>query len=205
MHAGHYISGAGHVGLIAWLLLGGLLAPEPEPFQVTEVSVISGAEFEALMAAQRPPASLNEVVQPAAPEAPAEAPEVAATPDEAITQPAPVLTESPTNDPAPEVVEQALPPETQVEDRPPALEEPPGDVAVLVPEVAPTAVPRPVERIAPEPVAQPAPDARPDPVPQEAVSPEAEGETARSGPRVLRVALRGDCGRRRTGEGAASH
>ncbi|NNE53021.1 MAG: energy transducer TonB, partial [Sulfitobacter sp.] len=176
MHAGHYISGAGHVGLIAWLLLGGLLTREPVPFEVTEVSVISGAEFEALMAAQRPPASVSEVAQPVAPDAPTAAPEVSATQDETITQPPPVQTESPASDPAPEVAEQALPPETQVDDTPPALEEPVGDVAVLVPDVAPTAVPRPVERIAPEPVAQPAPDATPDPVQEEAVSPEAGEE-----------------------------
>ena len=71
--------------------------------------------------------------------------------------------------------DQELPPETQVEDTPPDLSEPVGDVAVLVPEVSPEAAPRPVERVAPEPVAQPDPEVTPDPVEQQAVVPDAEG------------------------------
>lgn len=167
MHTGHYISGAGHIGLIAWLLLGGLFEREPEPFEMTEVSVISGADFEALVAAAQAPAQVEEVAQPAAPEAPAETPEVAPAQDTTITQPTPVQTETPLDDPVPDVVEQV----------PDDLSENAGEVAVLVPDAAPEAAPRPIERVAPEPVAQPDPEATPDIEEREAVAPDTQGET----------------------------
>jgi hypothetical protein len=175
---GNVISGTGHLALIGWMFFGSVFRSDPPPFEMTEVSVISGAEYEALLAAQQPPDTAVEVAQPDAPEVAPEVPEVAAQPDEAIEQPAPLPTETPPPDDAPEVAEQQqLPPETEVDDTPPVLDEPVGDVAVLVPEVAPQAVPRPVERVAPEPVAQPEPDAMPAEEPQEAVAPDAEGET----------------------------
>jgi hypothetical protein len=177
VHTGHYISGAGHIGLIGWLLFGGMFHTRPLPFEMTNVSVVTAAEFETMLAAQRAPDVPSEVAQPAAPEPAPQAPEVAAIPDQAIEQPAPIQTETPPVDLAPQVVEQpALPPQTEVADVPPELDQPVGDVAVLVPEVAPRAVPRPVERVAPEPVAQPAPDAQPDPVLQEAITPEPSPE-----------------------------
>ncbi|MEW9919266.1 energy transducer TonB [Marimonas sp. MJW-29] len=179
MHTGHVISGLGHLVLILWMLIGGWLRPAHEPFELTQVSVISGAEFEAMLAAQRPPQSATEVAQPAAPSVPVETPEVASNPDTAIELPAPVQTETPSEDSPPEVTELELRPETQVEDTPPDLQEPVSDVAVLVPEIAPEAAPRPVERVAPQPVAQPQPEATPDPVEQQAVTPDAEGEAPR--------------------------
>lgn len=178
MNTGHYISGAGHLVFIGWLLFGSVFDADPPPFEMTEVSVISGADFDRLLAAGQSPDTATEVAQPAPPEVTPDAPEVVATPDTAIEQPAPIQAETPPADDAPpEVTEQALPPETQVDDTPPELDQPVGDVAVLVPEVSPQAVPRPVERVAPEPVAQPEPDATPDPVEQQAVAPDAIGET----------------------------
>lgn len=151
LHIGHYVSGAGHLTLIGWLLLGNIFSSEPPPFEATQVSVVTGAEFEAMIAAQQPPEVVTEVAQPPAPEAPPEQ-----TP--------------------PEVVEEPPAPAPEVAEVPPALEEPIGDQAVLVPEIAPEAAPRPVDRVAPEPVAQPEPEATPDPVEQEAVNPDAVGE-----------------------------
>ena len=176
MNTGQYISGVGHLGLIAWLLLGGLFAREPEPFQMTEVSVISGADFDAMLAAQQSPQSATEVAQPATPDVDPATPEINSAPDDVIEQPAPVQTETPPEDTAPEVTELALPPETQIEEAPQDLADPVGDIAVLLPETAPEAAPRPVERVAPQPVAQPDPEAAPDPVEQEAVAPDAAGE-----------------------------
>ncbi|KIN60247.1 TonB domain protein [Sulfitobacter noctilucae] len=176
MNTGQYISGAGHIGLIAWLLLGGLFTREPEPFEMTEVSVISGADFDALMAAARPPQSTTEVAQPAQPTEAPETPELTSEPDTDIRQPAPLPTDTPPEDTPPELAEQTPPPEAPVQDPPPDLAEPVGDVAVLAPDVAPEAAPRPVERVAPEPVAQPEPEATPDPVEQEAVTPDSTGE-----------------------------
>ncbi len=176
MHTGHYISGAGHLGVIAWLLLAGAFTPDTKPFETQEVSVISEAEYQAMVASTEAPDQAAEVVQPAPPDAPVTAPQVQATPDEAIQQPPPIQTETPPPDAAPDVAE-PTPPDTQVSDTAPEVPEPPADVAVLVPDVAPVAVPRPVERVAPEPVAQPDPEARPDVVEQQAVTPDAPGET----------------------------
>ncbi|MCX7561126.1 energy transducer TonB [Sulfitobacter sp. F26204] len=173
MHTGQYISGAGHLGLIAWLLLGGFFARDPEPFEMTEVSVISGADFDAMIAARQSPQSVTEVAQPAAPETSTDQPEISSAPDQVIEQPAPVQTDSPPEDRTPEVAEEA----PQVEEPPQDLSEPVGDIAVLVPQTAPEAAPRPVERVAPEPVAQPDPEATADPQEQEAVAPDAAGET----------------------------
>jgi hypothetical protein len=175
LDTGQYISGAGHLGLIAWLLLGGLFQREHEPLEMMEVSVISGADFDAMVAAQQPPQNVTEVAQPAAPEPAVAEPEVVPTPDEVIEQPAPVQTEAPPDDAPPEVTELEEPPAPVVEDAPADLSEPVGDVAVLVPEVAPEAAPRPVDRVAPEPVAQPDPEATPDTDQQEAVAPDEAG------------------------------
>lgn len=177
MHTGHYISGAGHLTLIGWVLLGGVFSSDPPPFEATEVSVISGADFDALIAAQRPPDSATEVAQPPAPEVAPDTPEVAATPDATVETPDPPQTQTPPADPAPEVTELTPPPEAVVSDVAPELDEPVGDQAVLVPEVAPEAVARPVERVAPQPVAQPDPDATPSEVEQAAVAPDEAGET----------------------------
>jgi hypothetical protein len=176
MNAGQYISGAGHLGLIGWLLLGGVFAAEPKPVEMTEVAVISGADFDAMVAAAAAPDQVTEVAQPSAPEILPDTPEVVTQPDVAIQQPPPLRTETPTSDTPPDVTELALPPETEVDDTPPVLEDPIGDVAVLVPEVAPQAVARPVDRVAPEPVALPNPDAIPDVAQQDAVSPDATGD-----------------------------
>lgn len=183
MHTGHVISGAGHTLLIGWLLLGNIFASEPPPFEAQSVSMVSGAEFEALMAAQQPPASATDVAQPAAPAVEDDQPDVAATPDAVIEQPAPLQAETPPPDPAPDVTEQtALPSEAEVVETPPDLSEPIGEEAVPVPNVAEEAAPEDIDRVAPEPIAQPDPDATPDPVAQEAVTPDAEGEAVEQEP-----------------------
>ncbi|NUH65891.1 energy transducer TonB [Sulfitobacter sp. S0837] len=176
MHSGHYISGAGHLGLIGWLLFGNIFTSEPDPVEMTEVSVISAAEYDALVAGPQAPDSTIEVAQPAPPEVPEEAPDVTAEPDTAIEQPEPVQTETPPEDTPPEVTELELPPQTEVDDTAPEMPEPIGDTAVLVPEIAPEATPREAPRVAPEPVEQPVPEVRPDLDEQPAVTPDAEAE-----------------------------
>ena len=177
MHTGHYISGAGHLGLIAWLLLGNIFTSRSEPFKMQEVSVISAAEFDAMVASAQAPEQSSEVDQPIAPETSALPPEVAAPADQAIEQPAPLQAEAPPPDPVPEVAEPAPPPPSKdISKQAPESPEPPAEVAVLVPEKAPVAVPRPVERVAPEAVAAPDPAARPDVVEQEATTPDAAAE-----------------------------
>ncbi|WP_187429992.1 hypothetical protein ROLI_026220 [Roseobacter fucihabitans] len=176
MHTGHYISGAGHVVLIGWLIFGDVFAAEPLPFEATSVSVVSGAEFAALMAAGQSPQSSTEVAQPTSPEVTPDAPAIAAIDDAATEQTPPVQAATPSAEDAPDV-SQLAPPQAEVSDAAPVLPEPPADVAVLAPEISDTPVPQAAERVAPEAVAQPDPEALPDPVEQEAVSPDAAGET----------------------------
>lgn len=177
MHTGHYISGAAHLALLGWMAFGDIFAAEPLPFQVTDVSVISNAEFDALMAAQQSPQSVTEVEQPAPPAAEVETPQPSAPDAETeIVQPDPAVT--PDAETPPDVSQiTPLPPPADISDQAPVLEQPSADIAVLVPEVADTPVPQAAERVAPEAVAPPDPEATPDPVEQEAVAPDAAGET----------------------------
>ena len=84
MSFGTTLSVVGHVVLIGWLLLGWGLTHDPVPFDVTEVSVVSGEEYAALVAATTPQADTN---QPAAPEVPVapEVPPAVATPEEPVS------------------------------------------------------------------------------------------------------------------------
>ncbi|TMM55249.1 energy transducer TonB [Sulfitobacter sabulilitoris] len=178
MHAGHYISGVGHLALIGWLLLGDVFAAEPLPIDMTPVSVISQAEYEAMMAAQTGPQSVTEVAQPAAPQEAPQAPDVSPATDQATAQTAPAQSPTPPAEVPPQAAEPAppQPPRADVSDTAPVLPEPPSEVAVLVPDVSDRPVPRASERVAPEPVAQPEPEATPDEVAQEAIAPSTEGE-----------------------------
>lgn len=168
---GTYISAIGHTGLIGWLILGWGFSADPLDFDVTQVSVVSGEEYAALVAATTPQPSIEDPVAPAAP-----------APDPTPATPEPV--EPPTSTDAPVAVEvpnqEAPPPE------PPAPPEPPSDVAqdaptltvpntVALPEPVTNtrAQPRPAPRIAPQPVAAPEPDTAIDDVAQQAASPDA--------------------------------
>ena len=127
MSKGVIISGIGHVGLILWAILGGWLfaAHETPEIQVVEVSMISTAEFDAMMSAApsvpdvapEPAQPTEAAVEPAV-EPPAEpdaapvepAPEVApAPPDPAPPEPAPELPVDPAPQPEP-VPEPVAPP-----------------------------------------------------------------------------------------------
>ncbi|AVO36796.1 energy transducer TonB [Pukyongiella litopenaei] len=136
MQTGTKISGAAHLALIGWALLGGAFRSEPLPYEVHEVSLISAQDFAALGApsasdapqvSQRPPARPEPAPEPPADD-PAEPP-VAEAPD--LTQET-----------------AALPPQPEVPDAP--------EAPLAQPE------PRPAERVAPDPVAPPPVDAAPD-------------------------------------------
>lgn len=153
--AGTYISGIGHAGLVVWLVLGWGFDSDPLPFEVADVSVVSGEEFAALVRATSP----NPVTEePASPIAPAieEAPE---PPAEEET-PEPVSTPEPVDEP----VEEAPPPE------PPEPPAPVTDVTDEVPEItSPDLVEQPEisEEITTEtPNAAPAQVIAPNQVPQ---------------------------------------
>lgn len=61
VNTGQYISGAVHIGLIGVLLIGDVFRSEPPEPVVTDVSMISTEEFEALFAANTPPELMTEL------------------------------------------------------------------------------------------------------------------------------------------------
>lgn len=176
MHIGHYISGAGHVGLIAWVLFGGMFSDAEHPVEVTQVSVISAEEFAALHAAVEPPETISEVPQPEVPET-EEAPDLTSETDSSPEMPEPVTAEpAPPPDPEPQV---APPPQaTEVEDTPPVIQPPVEEVAALPPEPEPEPDPAPREapRVALEPVEQPEPEVKIDDQPSRETTPDESAE-----------------------------
>ena len=176
MNPGQVISATGHAALIGWLMFGGIFRAEQLPIEATEVSVISGEAFAALLAAQDAPASTTEVAQPAQPVIETEAVDVP-QPDTTPVQETPDVVSAPSADDAPDVTDLAPLPEAEVSDEAPVLPRPEPDIAVVAPQTSDRPVPRPSDRIAPEPVAVPEPEARPDPVQQDAVEQADTSET----------------------------
>lgn len=156
---GTYVSGAAHVGLIGWLILGWGFQAEPLPFEIAEVSVVTGEEYARLVAATTPQ---PETAEPTAPPVPdVETPPEPAVPEDEATPvleaPAPVA--APDEDTAlPEVQQSAQPPDTSdaLPDLPPVPETPPQGAPDLPPSETPQE--RQADRVAPTPVAPPPDD-----------------------------------------------
>lgn len=160
MDTGTKISGLAHVGLITWVMVGGLFsgAEQPTQVQVSEVSLITSEEFAAL---SRPPEAT--AIEPAEP-APEPEPQPEPEPEPAPAEPE--VIDAPA-DPEPEVPSEPVIPE-------PAPAPRPAD------RVAPEPAPAPPEDAAPSDSVQeavvPEPAESPDDVveePQEAEAPEA--------------------------------
>ena len=179
MNTGQYISGAGHLALIGWALLGGVFTAEPLPFEVTEVTAISSQEYAALIAQQQSPDAVSDMVTPQAPDPEEDTPDIAASPDVAPEQVEPEAAEPVTPDDAPDVAELTPLPEAEVSDAPPEIQPPSEDFAALTPDLSTRPQPRQVDRVAPEPVAQPDPDVRIDDVDQSETTPDEAAETPR--------------------------
>ena len=167
---GMYISAVGHLGLIGWLLLGWGMQSQPLPMQIMDVSVMSGEEFEQMMAARTPvpgDAPPTAPVQPQIDLAPP--PPAVETPPEPAPLPKPV--ETPMSEalppPAPEM------PPADVTDAAPAAPAPP-EMPVPAPDLPPSDDPTqaPANRIASTPVAPPPPDAQISDIAREAVVPD---------------------------------
>ena len=167
---GTYISALGHVGLIGWLILGWGLSSEPLDFEVAQLSVVSGDEYAALVAASTPQPSTGD---PSAPVPPV----VEEPPASPVQDPPPAVQEPPK--PAETPVDEAPPPEPPlhpqepdaVDDQAPAQPTPP-TLADPAPRVDVRPQPRPAPRVAATPVAPPALDAQVADVVQEAVVPD---------------------------------
>lgn len=173
---GTYISGAGHAGLVVWMVVGWGMASEPLPFEVTEVSMVSGEEFAALTQGVQPdlPAGSIEAPEPPVIETPEPPAPVVETPPEVAPPPEPI--ETPTPETPPEAPDLTVP-ETVVTDTPPDVPDTPTIVAP--PPSAelgssPRPVPRPAPRVAPEIVAPPEPDATVAPEVAEAATEETD-------------------------------
>lgn len=178
MQKGTLISGAGHAALILWVVLGDwLFAPQDAPpVQVAEVSLISTAAFDAMVAA----APSTPEPLPAAEPAPEPSPQ-----PETVVEPPPVQPDVPTPQPEPQpapVPEPEPLPEPELQPEPLPQNNGVADAEPLpvdpdpVPEVAlpPTTSPRPkpAPRVAPIPVDTPDPVVEVAEAPVEAVSPE---------------------------------
>ena len=55
MQAGYVISGIAHAGLIGWALFGGMFTPKDQDIVFNSVSVLSEAEFQAMIASDQVP------------------------------------------------------------------------------------------------------------------------------------------------------
>ncbi|RPE67090.1 cell division and transport-associated protein TolA [Pacificibacter maritimus] len=175
MNTGQYISAGAHLGLVAYVLLGGFfLSPkDSEPVHTQEVSLISESDFASLSRVETSPEVPNEAPEVTAPEVSTPEPTPPAPSEPAAAPPAPA-------EPAPEVDVTPAPNLAPSPDPEISLEDP----GAGLPDIAgqrPT--PRPVPRIAPEAVVNPektpeiadqvvpetSPDAAPaaEPVPEE--------------------------------------
>ncbi|WP_299351734.1 energy transducer TonB [uncultured Shimia sp.] len=179
MHIGHYISGVAHASVIGLALFGVGFHSDPPPFEVAGVSVISTAEYEAALAAERAPSTATDVEVPVAPTVSDDVPNLSSETDAAPELETPRTTDAVTPDEQPDVSDLTTPEPADVTDTAPTLTPPGEEMAVLIPRETTRPMVRPSERVAPEPVAQPDPDTVIDDVTQEATTPDdSAGETA---------------------------
>lgn len=164
INSGIYLSGAAHMGLIVWLLIGDLFPEQSPPAVAAEVSIISGAEFAAMTA---PAAAPRPAVRPAPPE-PAPVPQPDPTPEPEPTQP-----------PEPEPVPEDPVPVPDAAPEPPLPEPEPIDPLPPAPEAPP---PAPAPRVAPEPAPPPPPQAQTAQDLAPAMSPEPAPEVTEPAP-----------------------
>jgi hypothetical protein len=156
---GWYISGAAHLALILFLMLGGLFTRDRFPeMQVAEVSVVTEEEYAALVLRAPAPEINDAIPAPNAPEPDAAAPEMP------TTDAAPVVAR-------PEPAE--TPPEPEQAPEAPELVVPDADVTTEAPVIAPPTV-EDGNTVAPQSTPAPAPRVAPDPTP----APPVEAETA---------------------------
>lgn len=170
MDTGTIISGVGHAGLILWVLMGDwLFQPQDQPvIAATEVSLLSEAEYDALVAAapstpdpaEQP--SLPEVTPPAPvePELEADAPQPDPVAEPAPSQEPPTPQAEPTPETAPEAIEIAPVPEPEVTETLP--DQPTPEVVpeetLALPENTPPPVDQAAPRVAPVPTVAPEPE-----------------------------------------------
>lgn len=164
-----------HAALLLWLIVGWGLQHEPLPFEVTEISVVSGEEFEAIVRATTPDAvtdTPNLAIDPAVEDVPPVAPEVS---DENVTLTEPEVVEVPAEEAPPPAPLTPLDEDVAVAGTIPQLPDfQPPSAPDLPPSDTPT--PREAPRIAPEPISAPPEDALIDDSVQESAEPSETAE-----------------------------
>lgn len=175
MSIGTTLSGTGHAALVVWLVVGWGMSSDRPPFEVMEVSVMSGAEFAALTQGVQLDLSASEpaaIEQPVADETPPVP--LVETPPEVAEVPAPVA--PPAAETPPEAPDLTVP-ETVVIDVAPDIPDMP-QIVTPAPSAelgtSPRPVPRAAPRVAPEIVAPPEPDATVAPQVAQAATEEVE-------------------------------
>lgn len=180
MNTGQIISGIGHGVLILWVLVGGFFSTPPDApaVAVTEVSLMSNSEFDAMMAAQPDkPKSDSPEQKPAKSET--EKTTTPKTSPKPKAPPKPKAEPEPKPDANPDVTEIAplpVPDEVVAPEplAPIANEEQP----VVVPPTTAPPKPKKADRVAPMPADKPAPDAEladtPTPAEKPTESPDAQ-------------------------------
>ena len=161
MHIGHYISGSAHIGLLGWMLLGGVFQSEQLPVDVSNVSVVSLSEYaDIVMTDRAPEAELQpqDLMQPETeadplPERPSQEQAV-----ENIPQPELMVQPEETSRSAPQTPDPLLIPTPEVTEPTKLAAPQSNDAAFIVPRSAPAPRPQPDKRIAPKSVAPPPPD-----------------------------------------------
>lgn len=160
MRTGWKVSGTAHLALMLWVVLDGTLfrSRPPAEMQVSDVSLISAAEYSALMsAAPQAPVTTPEP----APPAPAEEVAIAPVPEDRSGPPS-ATPRPPGRPPAreaePDVSDLRAPPRTEADDRPPAPPQPPAPGETIAPPRPDAPPPPPVERVAPRPTPAPPED-----------------------------------------------
>ncbi|HEY9038794.1 MAG TPA: energy transducer TonB [Roseovarius sp.] len=179
MNTGQIISGAGHIGLIGWMMFGGWFTSRPLDFQVTEVTAVSYEEYAAIVSGAAVQDDAAEIAPPAPlePEVPQDAPDLTSAADAAPETPMPDAAPETAPDPVPQPPAPLA--EAEVSDEPPTMEQPAQDMAALVPDSALRPQQRPAERVAPQQVDPPEPDTAVDDVVREEAVPDEAAETPR--------------------------
>ena len=157
MQAGYVISGIAHAGFIGWALFGGMFTPKDQESVFNNVSVLSEAEFQAMIASdQVPEVSQFDLTALEPSEDTDVVPTLAEQTDQEVDQSEPEQPEP--------VAEEITPPEpveplvvptpdiTTPDVQPPA---PQIETAMMLPDVSTDSVPIQANRVAPTPVAPP--------------------------------------------------
>ncbi|WP_375175241.1 energy transducer TonB [Pseudooceanicola sp.] len=174
MHTGHIISGAGHLALFAWALIGSFSLPPDDAIEVTDVALVSPEEFAALTPpVDQAPGADTDIAELPAPEAADTPPEAPSQADSAPAQTPPETAEAPAPEEAPEQPDLTTP-QAEVSDSTDTITPPSEDVAAVVPET-PDDAPRDIPRVAPRPVLR---EDRDIPVGESPQAPTAPADTA---------------------------